>query len=76
MKDVNTVEHYYNEGPYLPDVLDPSNATVGLSNSSIALNNKFLTCKFTRVKKNPAVPNYFDLNQNFFILAAHGTIVG
>jgi hypothetical protein len=76
MKDVNAIEHYYNEGPYQPDVLDHSNATIGLSNSSITLNNKFLTCKFTRVKKNPTVDHYFDLNQKFFILAAHGLIVG
>lgn len=75
MKDVNTIEHYYNEGPYQPSVF-PSNATIGLSNSSITLNNKFLTCKFTRVKKNPNVDHYFDLDQKFFILAAHGPIIG
>ncbi len=76
MKDVNTIEHYYNAGEYTPNVLDLSNATVGLSNSSITLNNKFLTCKFTRVKKIPPVNHYFDLGQKFFILAAHGPIIG
>ena len=49
---MSTVEHYYNEGEYRPNVLDPANATVGLSNSSIIMDSSFLTCKFVRVKKN------------------------
>jgi hypothetical protein len=72
----DNVEHYYNEGEYTPNVLDSSNATIGLSNSSITLNNKFLTCKFTRVKKNPTVDHYFDLDKNFYILTAYGRIEG
>lgn len=75
-KNSNTIEHYYNEGPYTPQVLDKSNATVGLSNPVIIMDNNFLTCKFTRVKKNAAVDHYFDLNDNFYILAAHGPIDG
>ena len=73
---MSTVEHYYNEGEYRPNVLDPANATVGLSNSSIIMDSSFLTCKFVRVKKNPEVEHYFDIHNNFYILAAHGLIDG
>jgi hypothetical protein len=71
----DNVEHYYNEGEYTPNVLDSSNATIGLSNSSITLNNKFLTCKFTRVKKNPTVDHYFDLSKQYYLLGATGPIL-
>ena len=72
----NSIEHFYNEGKYDPYVLDPKNPTVGLSNSSVTVSNNFLICKFTRVKKTSAVKHDFELDENFFILAACGSIQG
>jgi hypothetical protein len=73
-QNINTVEHYFNLRKDTPDVLEPSNPTVGLTNSQISVNNGFMTCKFTRVKKNDSVNNYFDLHNKFYVLGANGAI--
>ena len=70
----DTVQHYFNSKAARPDVLDPTNPTVGLSASSISVKNAFFTCSFTRVKQNSQVQNYFDLNNFFYILGANGAI--
>ena len=69
------IEHYFNVIEAPPVVLDPINPTVGLTNSSITANNGFLTCKFTRQKKVGKVFNYFDLNNNYYLLGANGPIL-
>lgn len=72
--NINKVEHYFNVKKSTPIVLYPSNPTIGLSNSVISVNNDFMTCKFTRLKKNSQVKDYFDLNNKFYVLGASGAI--
>jgi hypothetical protein len=73
-QNIDKVEHYFNVKKETPIVLNPSEPTVGLSNSAISVNNGFMTCKFNRIKKNSQVKNYFDLNNKFYALGASGAI--
>lgn len=73
-QNMSTIQHFYNEDHDTPDVLDSDNPNVGLTNSVITVNDGYLICKFTRVKKNNSVDNYFDLNNHFYIIGANGPI--
>ena len=70
----SSIEHYYNVEEARPNVLDPNNPTVGLSDPSVITNDGFLTCKFTRLKRNDTLNHYFDLHNKFYILGAYGGI--
>ena len=75
-QNITKIEHYFNTDESKPNVLDPTDPTVGLTNAEISVSNGFLTCKFSRVKQNSQVKNYFDLHNNFYILGANGPISG
>jgi hypothetical protein len=70
------VQHYYNAKKNAPVLLDESNPTVGLSNSSIAYKDNFMSCSFKRAKANENVEHYFNLSKKFNILMAHGRLEG
>ena len=70
----SSINHYYNTDRIEPNLLDPNNLTVGLSNSFVELKNGYLICSFTR-EKQIHFKNYFNLNKRFFILAALGSYV-
>ena len=66
-----SINYYQTTGKIRPELLDESNPTIGLSDSNVTLNQGFLVCSFTRDKKAHS-NNYFNLNKNFFLLAAFG----
>ena len=71
--DLKSVDHYYNSG-YKSELLDDSNAKVGLSAETISVSDSELTCSFRR-NNSDSTENYFDLNsQPAFILAAYGKL--
>ena len=67
------VEQRYNPSEVTPMLLDSNNPSIGLSNQNTSLSNGWLTCSFTRLKSNNLVANYFDLNNQYYILAAYGS---
>ena len=69
------VQHYFNPHKHEPSVLlDASRPSVGLTNTRVELNDNWLTCRFDRQKAFNDTPNYFDLNESYFVLAAYGNI--
>ena len=56
----------------MASLLDPNNPSIGISNAAVSLVNGVLTCSFTRLKSNLGCPNYFDVNNPYFILNAAG----
>ena len=63
------------------------NPSVGLSNSQVSYQNGWLRCSFRRLKsldtlsqtrktRASFVNNYFDLNMNYYLLAAFGRVFG
>jgi hypothetical protein len=69
----DTVQHFFAVAPGRPTVLDPNNPSVGLTATSISVNNGFFTCKFTRDKRQKT-DRYFDLNNFWYVLGANGAI--
>ena len=67
------IQHYYNPKDQRTTlVMDPSNPTLGFSNSKISLNNGILNCFISR-KKSVAATNYFDISTiSYYILFASG----
>ena len=70
----NTIDQRYNDNKSTPRLLDQANPNVGLSNSNVTMSDGLLSCSFTRTISNPNIQNYFDLNTNYYILAAFGPI--
>jgi len=66
-----SIDHYYNTAKNEPFLLDQTNSSIGLSKTSIDIQNGFLICNFTREKK-INLNNYFNLNKKKFLLAAFG----
>ncbi len=52
----------------------PSDPSVGYSNMSVALLDGFLTCSFKRLVRMPEVKDYYDLNDEYYLLFAYGAI--
>lgn len=66
-----TVENYYNEGKR-PRPLDPNQLSVGMTDIHVSLADGELKCSFTRLKSDPSVVNFFDINYDYIILTALG----
>lgn len=66
------VERYYTTGTTRPGYMNPSNPTLGLSNSNVVYNGSALVCSFRRDKATGGVSQYFDINNDYFILVARG----
>ena len=70
------IEQYYNPDAD-PTWLDPTNKSVGLTNSNVQKTSDWLVCSFKREKLNADVNNYFDLIQKeYYVLAAYGKLTG
>lgn len=67
------MDHRLNPFHAVPVLLDNNNPSVGLTNTNSASSNGWLSCTFTRKKSNSNYTNYFDLSNQFYILAATGT---
>lgn len=59
-QNVRQVHHYHNVN-FASGLLEPSNPTIGLSNSRISVSDGNLTCTVSRDNSNPN-PRYFDFN--------------
>ena len=70
-QEKSSIEHYYNERRTSGVLYEPE-PSVGISNSKITVEGDILTCQFRRQKKNDSIPNYFDLNKEYYIQAAYG----
>ena len=66
--------HYYNECLYAPRYLSSSDAIVCFSNITTSVSDGNPTCSFNRAKTMPGVPNYFDVNNQYYILTASGSV--
>jgi len=81
VNNVPTVEHFYNSGKSRPSLLDAAKPSVGIIGSSVKVENGVITCSFPRAKstntiaRQLSVPNYFDINNQYYILHARGPIV-
>ncbi len=75
-KSTGSVENYYNPNGRNPSrLVDASNPSIGISNISITQNGAILICRFQRKKKYPrSSPQYFDLNDEYYVLGAFGDI--
>jgi hypothetical protein len=65
--------HYYNDGKS-SSLLSSSDPILGFSNIITSVTNGNPTCSFTRAKKMPGVPNYFDVNNQYYIITASGSV--
>ncbi|CAF0757395.1 unnamed protein product [Brachionus calyciflorus] len=68
-----SVESYFNDGK-MPVLLNENNPSEGLKNSSITIDQNFLICSFERSKTVSNFKNFFDLNQNYYLLMAKGKL--
>ena len=68
------VEQFFNDERE-SDFLDSSNASIGLSNIKVNVQNGILTCSFSRENKID-VPNYFKISESTdsFLIAAYGSL--
>jgi hypothetical protein len=67
--------HYHNTVHARPSILDEKNPQIGFSNIYVEIKDNWLTCSFIRVKQMEDVPNYFDINDEHYILFATGTLL-
>ena len=75
----NSVENYYIPSIHpsnftKPILLQPTNPSVGFSNARFTLTQDEFTCSFRRMKAMNNVTNYFDLNQDYYVLFALGRL--
>ena len=70
----NLVQHYVNQVHVTPILMNPSNPSIGISNSTVSSKNGWLICSFTRMIFMPNQQNYFDLSNPYYLLASFGTI--
>ena len=70
---LSSVKHYYNSG-YSSDLLDSSNQFIGLSETSVKINQNNIICSFKRVNANTNT-KYYDINKNNYpyIILAYGS---
>jgi hypothetical protein len=70
--NVADVQSMYNAGKVPPTLLDKNDPSVGIANKQVSIDKDEMTCTFNRFKKKPDVVNYFDLNNEYFLLTANG----
>lgn len=70
----SAIERYYNPGRTRPVYMSATNPSLGLSNANIVYNGTALVCSFRRDKATGGNSQYFDLNVNYFLLIAQGTV--
>ena len=68
------IGQYYSPNKSRPFLIDDSQPSLGLSLMKIQTRDDFLSCSFRRVKSNDSNKFYFDLNNQFNILAAYGML--
>lgn len=68
-----SVEHYYNYGKS-PSRLNDTNPSIGITNANIVYNGTALVCSFRRSKSTFGLSNYFNLNNNYYLLIAQGPV--
>ncbi|RNA13343.1 ferric-chelate reductase 1 [Brachionus plicatilis] len=69
----SSIEHYYNpRKEKTSEVLDPDNRSIGLTQSSVTIDDNFLTCSFKRLKSIENERDYFDLNEMYYLLMVKG----
>ncbi len=52
-----------------------TNPTVGFSDIVTTYTNGVASCSFTRINYMSNVPNYFDINNQYYILTASGPVI-
>ncbi len=75
LEDKGFVQHAFNKMKSAPSYLVPYKKSIGISNVKISFINGILTCSFDRIKKNPGVAGYYDLNNQYYLLLAKGKTV-
>ena len=55
-----------------PTLLSSGTPSVDLSNISVSVVNNWISCTFSRLVSDASVSGYFNLNTNYYILAAVG----
>lgn len=72
---ISSVEHYYLNG-YLPGYINATVPKLGISNARISVDQGYIICQFSR-RNNFENSRYYDTNNNeAYILAAFGEMVG
>ncbi len=71
--DSTSVVQAYNKDKE-PQILDPANPSIGLSNTNVKLENGQLSCSFKRAKSVEGIKNYFDLTRKYFLLCSKGPV--
>ncbi|RNA13986.1 ferric-chelate reductase 1 [Brachionus plicatilis] len=67
------IHNYFNPGQIDPELIDSKDPSSGLSDIKIINDKGLLICSFKRdISKN--IENFFDLNQNYYILMAKGDL--
>ena len=70
-----SVEHYYLNGN-LPELINATDASMGISNARVRVDQGFMICEFSR-KNAIANIKYYDVNNNeAYILTAFGNMLG
>ena len=70
------IVHGYISQPKFKPILIGSNEKIGLTDISFSFSNSILTCSFRRTKSIPNQINYFDLNDDYYLLFAKGVSLG
>lgn len=72
-----SLNHYFNGGGHTrPSLLLKSDSSVGYSKISTIVSDGNPVCAFDRQNSMPGVSNYFDSNNQYYILSAMGTVSG
>lgn len=67
------IHNYFNPGQIDPELIDSKDPSSGLSDIKIINDKGLLICSFKRdISKN--IENFFDLNQNYYLLMAKGDL--
>jgi hypothetical protein len=66
------VESYYNTGKNRSSLIDEDIPELGISYAQIDLVDDVLTCKFKKLKSIPKYDQYFDMNEEFYLLFGVG----
>ena len=69
-----SVNHYYNVRIGSSSLLSSTNPTVGFSNIATSSLNGVTSCSFTRANSLSSVNNYFDQNNQYYLLTASGSL--
>ena len=71
-----SVEQYFNVGYTYPTLFNPNEATIGITNSAVKIEDSKLICSFNRDNSN-SDERYFNLNtKSPFVIVAFGRVNG